>query len=306
MTFAPIALFVYNRPGHTLRTIEALAQNELAKDSRLYIYSDGPKDKSSINEVKAVRDVLNTIDGFKNIEIIEREENIGLASNIIDGVTKIIQQHGSIIVLEDDIITSPYFLSFMNKALEFYQKHKKVWHISGWNYPIESEGTGDTFMWRVMNCWGWATWSDRWQYFEKNPERLMKEWSGKMIHRFNLDGSYRFWDQVKGNYQGNLNTWAIFWYATIFENNGLCVQSSKTLAYNTGFDGTGEHCSDSITYDSGLSSKKDWIFDESFNESIIATQRIKLFYKGNQMPLLKRIIFHLTGIFSKIRKAIIH
>jgi len=79
----------------------------------------------------------------------------------------LLNEYGKIIVLEDDLLTSPYFLKFMNEALEYYKNEKKVWHISGWNYPINNEGLDDVFFWRTMNCWGWATWADRWQYFEK-------------------------------------------------------------------------------------------------------------------------------------------
>ena len=130
-------------------------------------FSDAAKNEDEVEKVNEVRRYIKAIDGFKKVTVIEREKNWGLADSIIDGVTKIINQYGKVIVLEDDLVTSLYFLKFMNEALEFYKDEKKVWHISGWNYPIESDGLEDVFFWRLMNCWGWATWADRWSYYER-------------------------------------------------------------------------------------------------------------------------------------------
>ena len=189
MNLAPIVLFVYNRPWHTKQTIEALQKNELAKDSELFIYSDAPKNKEAEKQVKEVRDYIKTISGFKKVTIIEREKNYGLAKNIIEGVTEIVNKYGKVIVLEDDLITSPYFLRFMNEALNFYENEEKVWHISGWNYPIDTNGLGDAFLWRLMNCWGWATWANRWKYYEKDVDKLIASFTKRDIKRFNLGQS---------------------------------------------------------------------------------------------------------------------
>ena len=238
----PIVLFVYNRPYHSRQTVEALRKNELASESELFIYSDAPKNSEAKQAVKEVREYIRTIDGFKKVTIIEREKNWGLAANIIDGVTKIVNEYGKIIVLEDDLVTSPYFLKFMNDALEFYRNEKRVWHISGWNYPIEKIDSADVFLWRVMNCWGWATWSDRWHYYEKDVDKLIGSFSKEDIKRFNLDGTENFWGQVLANQKGEIDTWAIFWYATIFKHGGLCVNPVQTFVDNIGFDGSGIHC----------------------------------------------------------------
>lgn len=241
MSLAPIVLFTYNRLWHTQQTVEALQKNELASESEIFIYSDGGKDEGSWTEVKEVRKYLKTIGGFKNITIIEQEKNLGLADSIIGGVTNIVNRYGKIIVLEDDIVTSPYFLRFMNDALDFYEDEDKVWHVSGWNYPIISEDSSETFLWRVMNCWGWATWKNRWQHFEKDTDKLISSFSDYNIYRFNLDGAHDFWSQVLANKEGKINTWAIYWYATIFKNNGLCLNPLKPLIKNIGFDTHGTH-----------------------------------------------------------------
>lgn len=242
MDIAPIILFVYNRPWHTKETVEALRHNSLAVESDLHIFSDHAKDAKATEDVNMVREYIVQIEGFRNVIIHKRDRNWGLADNIINGVTKVAAEYGKVIVLEDDIKTSPCFLEFMNNALNFYKDIKKVWHIGGWNYPIANDGMQDTFLWRVMNCWGWATWADRWSSFEKDTDKLIKSFSRKDIKRFNLDGVIDYWDQVLANKAGRIDSWAIYWYATIFRNNGLCLSPVQTFVENIGHDGSGVHC----------------------------------------------------------------
>lgn len=290
---APIILFVYNRPWHTQQTIKALQNNELSDQSDLIIYSDAPQDHQAHVQVKEVRNYIKTVDGFKSVKIIERDKNLGLAANIIDGVTEVVNQYGNIIVMEDDIVTSPAYLSFMNQALAFYQSENKVWHISGWNYPIETDGLGDAFFWRVMNCWGWATWSDRWEHFEKNPQKLIENWSADKKHHFDLDGSGIFWPQVIANVEGKMNTWAIFWYATLYEKGGLCLNPSQSYVDNIGHDGSGVHCGNVQTLTSTRlafckKTKLNWPADIA--ESTQAVDAIKLYYKKQKKPFIVRAI----------------
>lgn len=292
MSLSPIVLFTYNRPWHTRQTIEALQRNKLAHDSELFIYSDAPKNESVIDQVNAVREYIKTIDGFKNITIREREKNWGLADSIIDGVTETINKHGKVIVLEDDIVTGPYFLKFINKALDFYEDKKNVWHISGWNYPIETNGLGDVFFWRLMNCWGWATWADRWQYYEKDAEKLVLEFTQDDIKIFNLDTVNLLWHQVLMNKKGKMNTWAVFWYATIFKKSGLCLNPSQTLVKNIGQDDSGVHSK--IGFDafskSVISMKEEIHLDVPIKENDLAVKRIMKFYRSQRKYLLIKVI----------------
>lgn len=200
---APITLFVYNRPVHTRQTVEALRNNIGAEESELIIYSDAPKNSDTTTAVSQVRKYIHSIDGFRSVRIIEREENWGLAKSIISGVTEVVNKYGEIIVLEDDVVTSPLFLTFMNRSLAYFRGKKIVWHISGWSYPINIDGLNDVFLWRVMNCWGWATWADRWKNFEKSPTKLVKAFSAEQRYRFDLDGSGVFWSQVVANAEKN-------------------------------------------------------------------------------------------------------
>ncbi|WP_418181137.1 glycosyltransferase [Aliarcobacter lanthieri] len=280
---APIVLFTYNRPEHTKQTIEALQKNELALQSELFIYSDGGKDEKSWNEVNEVREYLKTVKNFKNITLIFQEKNIGLADSIISGVTKIVNEYGKIIVLEDDIVTSQYFLKFMNEALDFYEKEDNVWHISGWNYPISDENLNNTFLYRTMNCWGWATWKDRWNNYEKNPSKLISTFTQKDIYEFNLDNATNFWEQVIKNNNKQMNTWAIFWYATIFKNHGLCLNPTQSFVENIGFDGTGTNTGYRNNYSNNLYRQNyELRFENNLIENRTATDRIKLFYRENE------------------------
>lgn len=281
MTLAPIALFVYNRPSHTHRTVEALKKNALAKDSNLIIFSDAPKSESQAEAVHAVRQYIDQIDGFKSVTIVERETNFGLARSIIDGVTNVVNEHGRIIVLEDDIVTSQYFLNFMNHALDYYDSEPRVWHISGWNFPINPKGLPETFFSRAMYCWGWATWADRWKHFQKDPDRLMAEWDAAKINRFNLDGKRDFWAQVKQNSLGVLNTWGVFWYATIFEHNALCINPAVSYVENIGLDKSGENCDETTMYSTQLNSSRLVRFTNGVSESSLALTRTQQFCAGS-------------------------
>ncbi len=287
---APIVLFVYNRLEHTKATIEALCENERANESQLFIFSDAAQNADNERLVQMVRDYIKTITGFKSIAIIERENNIGLAESIIDGVTRIINEYGRVIVLEDDIVTSPKFLSYMNDALNYYQDRKKVWHISGWNYPIDKGGLEDCFLWRTMNCWGWATWADRWKHFERNVDKTFNEFSKKDIKAFNLDNAYNFWGQVIANKEGRNKTWAIFWGACIFKNRGLCLNPVQTYVFNAGCDGTGQNSGNHSCFSRDLCVKKDIKYIDDLIENKVAYSRIRQFYCKQKISLVLRLI----------------
>lgn len=296
-SIAPIVLFVYARPEHTRRTLDALAANGLANQSDLIVYADAPRSENEAEQVCAVRDMVRFASGFRSVNVIERETNYGLARNIIEGVTEVCNRFGRVIVLEDDIVTSPSFLPFMNAALERYADDSCAWHVSGWNYPIDPEGLGDAFFWRAMNCWGWATWADRWTFIQKAPQRLIGSWGKEKIKRFNLDGTHDFWNQITANQVGKSNTWAIFWYATIFENNGLCLNPAQSFVLNIGNDGTGENCVGTARFSANKLGQTFNDLPACNEESTLAVQRIKAFYIGTRMPLIQKLIRRIKGLF---------
>ena len=237
----PVALFVYARPDHTQRTLDALAANFGAAETNLTVFCDGARGDEDRDRVEAVASVVSQAEGFRSVRIVRRDHNLGLANNIISGVSEVVKQDGHVIVLEDDIETATGFLDYMRAALDRFRDDDRVWHISGWLYEIERTGLPDYFLWSVMNCWGWATWADRWAHFERNPERIARDWDAVKRRRFNFDGAYDFYRQIVHNQEGRIQTWAIFWYATIFENDGLCLTPTQPFLRNIGLDGSGEH-----------------------------------------------------------------
>jgi hypothetical protein len=298
--YSPIALFVYNRPDHLHITLEALKKNYHADESNLFIFSDGPKSNNDIQAVQNVRSIINHITGFKSIQITEQPKNIGLAASIQSGVEDVLRLFGRVIVIEDDIVTSPAFLSYMNQALNFFQDDQRIWHINGFTHPISIKSFGDIFFNRVMDCWGWATWSNRWQFYERNPNKLIKEMSLNQKLAFDLNGTNEFWPQVERNAIGEINTWAIFWYATIFLKHGLCVSPAKSYTQNIGFDGSGENCLDDGSSNKILASLNiNTVVDfrQPVAENIVAVNRIRKFYMLKKNPL-HRIISKLKNYFS--------
>lgn len=287
--YSPIALFVYNRPAHIRQTVEALQKNTLSKDSDLIIYSDAPKIPAAAAAVREVREYIKTISGFRSVRIVERDKNWGLANSIIDGVTSVVNEHGRIIVLEDDLVTSPYFLKYMNDALDVYEDEEKVMQISGYVFPADVTWLPETFFLRIGSSWGWATWKRSWRHFEKNPKKLLSEYTDQTINYFNLDGAHNFWEQVVQNVRDVINTWAIFWYASMLQKGGLCLHPKYSMVSNIGHDDTGIHCGQSDTFTVQLSSKPITYFERNLVENPLALKRTKAFFNPAKPAFFARV-----------------
>ena len=256
MKLAPIVLFVYNRPWHTEQMLEALAKNYLANQSNLFIYADGHK--GDINEddkkkIAEVRSVIYSKQWCKKVRIVERDKNWGLADNIVDGVTTVVNKYSKVIVLEDDIVTSPGFLQYMNDALNLYEDEEKIMHVSGYMVPIVANDLPETFFYNQTSCWGWATWKRSWDVFESDSILLKAKLNReKSIYHFNLEGAYDFYNDLVKNINKEIKTWAIKWHTTVYLEGGLCLHPKKSLVSNIGFDGTGVHCGASDKFDTEL------------------------------------------------------
>jgi hypothetical protein len=239
MALAPIALFTYSRPYHTRKTVEALQQNKLSGQSDLFIFSDGPKEDVSASRVQEVRNYLKNIGHFKSVTIIERNSNIGLSANIMDGVQQILSEFGKVIVLEDDLLTSPFFLDFMNEGLQLYEADENVISIHGYTYPVE-EKLPDSFFLRGADCWGWATWKRGWNLFQSDGNLLLKRLiESKQTGQFDFDGSYPYMRMLRDQIEGKTNSWAVRWYASAFLENKFTLYPGKSLVSNIGGDGSG-------------------------------------------------------------------
>ena len=314
MQYAPIALFTYNRADHTKQAVESLLKNVEAKDSDLFIFSDGPKNEKAKKGVEENREYIRSLknendleisqsrdtenahslvslvnyhkenkflqdnssipsddsqsaslrkepsasddatqsntpslnregrgESFKSVTIIEREKNWGLANSLIAGITEIVNKYGRVIVVEDDLILSPYFLQFMNEALEKYKDVDRVSAICSFTNPV-TEPLPQTFFLRYFACWGWATWKKGWDLFEKDSRKLLwrlrNTWR---VNEFNIENSYNFYNMLYCQMLGEIDSWAIRFYASSFVNNKLILYPGKSLCAQTGIDGSGTH-----------------------------------------------------------------
>lgn len=246
MTYSPIVLFVYNRPAHTSQTIEALRQNQLAIQSDLIVFSDGPKTELDQKSVTEVRNYLKGISGFKSVAIFESEFNQGLAKSITLGVTFVLEKFSKVIVLEDDIVCSQYFLEYMNNALDLYENEPRVGCIHGWNYHLDSEDYYEsTFFLPGADCWGWATWKSEWELFESDGSKLLGELKNRNLEfSFNRRNTMQYIQMLEDQIQGKNDSWAIRWHASLFLNEKFCLHPVNSLVKNIGMDGTGIHCDD--------------------------------------------------------------
>ena len=251
-TYAPILLFVYNRPEHLKQLIASLQANAEAAQSMLFIYTDAARNKADEEQVNKVREVIRHINGFASIEVIERATNWGLARNIIGGVTEQIRRYGRVIVLEDDLVVAPYFLRFMNDALEAYKDEPQVGHIQACDFTQDAS-LPDTFLIKFTGSWGWATWERAWQHFNPDGQALLNELENRRLtRRFDFNGNYRFTRMLRRQVQGKNNSWAIRWNASLFLKDILSLNVGRSLVQNNGFDGSGTHCGGGNLYGSQL------------------------------------------------------
>lgn len=296
MKLAPIVLFVYNRPWHTQQTIEFLNKNTLSIESQLFVYSDAPKNNASVEKVCQVREYIKSISGFKKISIIKRKDNLGLANSIIDGVSEILNHFSRIIVLEDDLVTSPYFLKFMNEALEFYKDKKKVMSISGYNHPESIMPIPYTYKESIYfnyrnSSWGWGTWNDRWDKIDWEIKDFKNFINNKKLKKkFNRGGDDMV-EMLQSQMRGEIDSWAIRFSYAHFKHNCLSVCPINSYIENIGHDGTGEHCGVSMKYRNNIDKAKENI--KYLNDAIVDKKLM-----NNFRAIYKR------GIGYKIIKAL--
>ncbi len=253
ISLAPIVLFVYNRPWHTQQTLDALAKNELAKESVLYIFADGPRENANLEDLKKIDDVEKIIvnqNGFKDVIIRKSIFNKGLADSIVEGITEIVNKYGKIIVLEDDIVTSIGFLKYMNEALSIYENDTQVFEVTGFMFPLKKTGLPDTFFYNANSCWGWGTWKRAWDFFESDAQLLYDRLIEKGINweSYNAYQGDAFRLQLIQNINNDIRTWAVKWHTVIKLKKGFVLHPKKSLTKNIGFDGTGVHCEETNIY----------------------------------------------------------
>ena len=239
---SPIALFVYNRPVHTKFAIEQLSKCKRFGESSLFVFSDGPKTRKDITAVTEVRNLVRRNIG-KHVHLVEAKENQGLARSVINGVSRLCNAYGRAIVLEDDLLVSPYFLEYMNAALNKYEKNDTVMQVSGHMFPVKAfYNRKEALFLPFTTSWGWGTWERAWQQFDVRA----RGWDTLYSHHelrasFNLDGMFDYFSMLERQMRRGGNSWAIRWYWSVFKNKVLVVFPPVTLVRNIGLDGSGTH-----------------------------------------------------------------
>jgi hypothetical protein len=285
MELAPVLLFVYARPSETEKTIEALSKNYLAKDSDLFVFSDGPKNDNLIKAVNNVRHLIKAFSGFKNITIIEREKNYGLAKSIISGVSEVMINYDKVIVVEEDLISSLNFLDFLNSSLIKYENNKKVFSVTGYTYQlgVPNGYKFDNYFTQRCESLGWGTWKDRW---------IKADWDVTDFKSFIKDKSeLKKFDNVGADLigmllkqrLGKLDSWAVRWCYAHFRNNSYCSYPIKSKIVHIGEGGEATHVKKEVKIldtEIDIELKRKFEFaDQAFLEPEIIKQYSKMFRK---------------------------
>lgn len=298
-TIAPVALFVYNRVAHTRRTIESLSSNHGASNTDLIIFSDGPKNDSDEANVGMVRAYLEGVTGFRSVVVHPSKENKGLASSIIDGVSTVLAENGKVIVLEDDMETSPHFLNYMNDALTLYENETKVISVHGYIYPCRNP-LPDYFFLRGAHCWGWATWRRGWNLYEPDGSKLLARIvKNNGARDFDYDHAYPFTKMLEDQIAGLNQSWAIRWHATAFINNMLTLYPGKSFVNNIGLDGSGVHSIErDVVYNVSVREDYAGLPAISAAEDLGARKEVIRFFKSVKPTITERIINKLKRLFQ--------
>lgn len=307
---APIILFAFNRPQHLQKTLEALAANEMAGESDLYIFCDGPRHAQDEALCLEVRKIADGATGFKSVTVKKQSDNLGLAPSVIAGVTQLVNKEGRVIVMEDDLVTSPYFLRYMNDGLNLYANNPKVASIHGWCFPHNVPAPPETFFLRGADCWGWATWKRAWDLFESDAGLLLdKLKANQLIHEFNLDGTYSYTDMLQQVFDGTVSSWAVRWHASVYLADCYTLYPGRTLVHNIGLDDSGTHCSTTGLFDSLVSLQPCPVNEIPVRvEPQMLKALVTLFSKNSKhgsksfMKKLKKSLKKRLGFFSKEEK----
>jgi hypothetical protein len=287
MELAPIAFFAYNRPHHTLRALNNLSRCDLSAESNLHIFCDGSKTAKDWEHVRRVQDLVRSEKWCGSVNVVIREENIGLANSIISGVSSLIENYGRVIVLEDDLLVSPFFLRYMNDSLVLYEKNEQVMQISGYMFDIDLGSDIDAIFLPFTSSWGWATWKRAWKKFDPHMRAYNLLKSNKQLRdRFNLYGAYDYFRMLKMQKAGRIDSWAVRWYLSVFMDGGLILYPTKTLVKNIGWDASGIHCGTALGEDKVDEGFKVFAFPADLVVSHVY-EKLRLYLKGRAGKILK-------------------
>lgn len=299
---APIAIFAFNRPNNLQQVIAALAANTIAPTSDLTIFCDGPRNELESQKTEAVRSIARAASGFASVTVVEQKTNLGLRQSLVSGITTIVEKCGRIIVVEDDIVTSKFFLQYMNDALNCYEDDMKVASISGYCVDHRVRNPPETFFLRGGECWGWATWKNRWELYNSNGMELLTQLRNlDLTGKFDLDGNCPATEILEQAVEGKVDSWFMLWTATLFLRDMYTLHSSKTLVRNIGFTaGTHTH---GVSYtQQPLLNNPIVVTRQPVIENSIMRRAATLWWKKNVKPtLLQRSAKLLNATWKSIK-----
>lgn len=241
-TLAPVVVFAYRRPDHLRNTLTSLMRCDGFEQSPIIVYCDGARGVNETDSVRATRELTRSMLGDR-AEYHFSEVNLGLSRSVIAGVSNTVNRFGRAIVVEDDLVLSPSFLTFMNHALDRYVNDESVYQVSGYMFDVPELKTSASALFLPFTVsWGWATWKRAWDQFDPRASGWEALRTDTNLHRrFNLDGTYDYGTMLVRQMEGLRDSWAVRWYWTVFKANGLVLFPPVSLVSNTGFDGSGTH-----------------------------------------------------------------
>ncbi len=239
--YAPIAIFAFNRPGHLSNLFASLMTNPEAEFSEIYLFIDGPRNSDDKKLTAETKKIGKDFSEFLNLTIFQSEKNLGLSESILGGIDKVLLNHDRVIVLEDDLELSPNFLHFVNRGLDVHISDLNVASIQGFSM-IDLQSSEPSYFLRGADCWGWATWSNRWESLVRDPKILLEQLRNKKLTRdFDLKGAYPYTNMLERNCNKEIDSWAIRWHASMFLEGKVSLFPGKSLVKNMGRDGSGTH-----------------------------------------------------------------
>jgi hypothetical protein len=268
------------------------------------IFLDGPKNDLDQEHQTEILNYLSSDFPFRSMEVRVSKENKGLAKSIRHGVTEMLHENTRLIVLEDDLILSPSFLDYMNQALSFYADTQEVASIHGYQYPIDGNFNQPIFF-RGTDCWGWATWSDRWATASFDSQRLLAEIDRlDLVDSFNLSGGMNFYKMLEHQASGLIDSWAICWHASMFLQNRFTLFPTSSLVQNNGNDGSGVHSGENNFFETELTVQSEWNFPVVIDESILLRNLLSDFYRQSlgKKNVLVRVVRKVARIIKGIKQ----
>lgn len=304
---APLALFVFRRPDHVRRVVESLKQNAEISETDLFIFSDGARNSEDLGGVNQVRRFCRQISGFRSLVITEQEQNLGLATSIINGVSSVLKSSDRVIVLEDDIHCSEHFLKYMNDGLNLYAHAEQVASIHAYRYPV-SVKLPETFFIRGADCWGWGTWRRAWKLFNPEGQQLLEQLhAANLCEEFDFGGAFPFTQMLEDQIAGRNDSWAIRWYASTFLANHLTLYPGTSLVHNFGNDSSGTHCGTTTSMDVQIADTPIDVQGVALEEDIFARKAFGDFCRQVNPPRLSqsgKVLRFFSRLMERIAAAI--